>query len=477
MLAASSPWEARRLLRRWLQLPQTYALLALVLVVAALLSQLQLGSGRPSGTARDLLALRGRDDLNVVFIVIDTLRADHLSSYGYERPTSPNLDALAASGIRFASVESQSSWTKASMASLWLGAYPERTGVTRYSHAIPPEATLPAEILSKAGFVTAGIWRNGWVAENFGFAQGFDLYQRPAPARTPERMQRRTPSSHPLLGTDLDATESALEFLRSRGHERFLLYVHYMDVHQYLYDQSSALFGVEYVDAYDNAIHWVDRNVAVLVNGLAERDLLDETVIAVVSDHGEAFFEHGTEGHARNLYREVTETPWILVPPFRLSPGIVVAETVRNVDVWPTLLDLLGLNRLPSAEGRSALPLILAAGGAAEAPEWEPTAFAQLDQTWGQTTSPHRPIISVREGPYRLIRRVGPKPGAELFDRRSDPLEQYDIASERPEHVARLGARVDEFLAQPEAPWGEAPEVEVEELRLNQLRALGYVIE
>jgi arylsulfatase A-like enzyme len=457
------------LLRKLLDSRWTYVVLAAALGLAALVSQLEFTGPQPKGDVSDLLRLRERDDVNVLFIVIDTLRADHLSSYGYERSTSPNLDALAAAGVRFASVESQSSWTKASMASLWMGAYPERTGVTRYDHAIPEAARLPAEILREAGFVTAGIWRNGWLAENFGFARGFDIYERPVPSQTPERMERRTPSSHPLLGIDLDATEAALEFLRSRSHERFFLYVHYMDVHQYLYDETSARFGVAYLDAYDNAIHWVDRNVAILVNALAERELLDRTLVVVVSDHGEAFFEHGSEGHARNLYREVAETPWIMLLPFRLEPGIVVPQTVRNIDVWPTLLDLLGLPAIPGAEGRSVLPLMLAAGGVAELPaDWDGAAFGQLDQTWGRAQGPPRPIASVREGPYRLIQRVGEDAPAELFDRRSDPGELYDIASERPEEVGEL---------RPPCPWGEAPEVEVDQLRLMQLRALGYVVD
>jgi len=463
----------KRLDSRW-----TYVILALGLGVAALVSQFRLAGPQPAGKVADLLELRERDDVNVLFLVVDTLRADHLSSYGYERRTSPNLDTLAAVGIRFASVESQSSWTKASMASLWLGAHPERTGVTRFDDALPEAARLPAEILKEAGFVTAGIWRNGWVADNFGFAQGFDFYERPVPSQTPERLERRTPSSHPLLGTDLDATESALEFLRSRRDERFFLYVHYMDVHQYLYDETSALFGVEYMDAYDNAIHWVDRNIAILVNALAERDLLDRTIVVVVSDHGEAFFEHGTEGHARNLYREVTGTPWIMLLPFRLEPGIVVPQTVRNIDVWPTLLELLGLPPIPGSEGRSALSLVRAAGGLAEPPAaWDGAAFAQLDRTWGQPRARSRPLISLRDGPFRLIQGVGVETPAELFDRRSDPAERYDIASERPEQVERLRARIDEFLARPPAPWGEAPEVEVDQLRLQQLRALGYVVD
>jgi len=114
---------------------------------------------RPERSIDALAELRNRDDLNVIFILVDTLRADHLGVYGYERDTSPFLDQMTASGVGFADVQRQSTWTKSSMASLWLGAYPARTGVLRHSQAIPEAATLPAEILSDAGFRTVGIWR------------------------------------------------------------------------------------------------------------------------------------------------------------------------------------------------------------------------------------------------------------------------------------------------------------------------------
>ena len=130
---------------------------------------------RALGSADDITALRGRKDVNLLFVLIDTLRADRLHSYGYARETSPEIDRLAAGGVRFAHQLSQSSWTKCSMASLWSTLYPARNGVTRYDDVLSPEAHLPAEVPHEAGFRTVGIFRNGWVAANFGFDQGFDL--------------------------------------------------------------------------------------------------------------------------------------------------------------------------------------------------------------------------------------------------------------------------------------------------------------
>jgi glucan phosphoethanolaminetransferase (alkaline phosphatase superfamily) len=122
---------------------------------------------RKLGTLEDVASLSDRDDLNVVFVLIDTLRADRMGSYGYERATTPVLDYFAARGLRFAEHRAQSSWTKTSMASLWTGLYPQRTDVLTYQDTVAAAATLPAEIFQSAGFETVGIWRNGWVAPNF----------------------------------------------------------------------------------------------------------------------------------------------------------------------------------------------------------------------------------------------------------------------------------------------------------------------
>ncbi|UCF41665.1 MAG: sulfatase-like hydrolase/transferase, partial [Gemmatimonadota bacterium] len=214
---------------------------------------------RPHGTLEDVLALRERGDLNVLFILVDTLRADRLGVYGYERDTSPHLDALAATGIRFAQQVSQSSWTKCSMASLWTGLYPARTRVLRAYDVLSEEARMPAEIFQEAGFRTAGIWRNGWIAPNFGFSQGFEIYLSPSPDRGGRARMRRLENPNIFIqGDDGDVLDSALEFLRAHGHERWLLYLHMMDVHQYAYSEETALFGTDYSDSYDNAIRWVD---------------------------------------------------------------------------------------------------------------------------------------------------------------------------------------------------------------------------
>jgi arylsulfatase A-like enzyme len=462
-------------LRKILDSPWLYFGLAALVLVVAVASQFKLAlPSRPVGSVADLDLLRERSDVNVVFFLIDTLRADHLSCYGSERETTPTIDFLAKTGVRFAHVQSQSSWTKVSMASLWTGSYPRRTGIQRFPDALPPEATLPAEIFKAAGFRTAGIFRNGWLSANFGFDQGYDLYVLPRPSATPAKFQRKSPSAHALQGTDWDATESAVEFIRSHKHERFFLYVHYMDVHQYLADIESAKFGNGIKDAYDNALHWTDRNVSAVLGEIEGSGLFDRTLVVIASDHGESFYEHGMEGHARNLYREVTETPFIIVLPFRLEPGIVVETPVQNVDVWPTVLDLLGLPGLPDPDGRSLVPLLHAAANGAAVPEdlARRPSFAELDQTWGQTKLPPKPIVAIVNGRHRMIQHLTTEE-VELYDHQVDPLEQTNLAEGEPEVVEDLKREVSSYLEK-RAAW-ETPKIELDEMRKAQLQALGYL--
>jgi len=453
-----------------------YAAAAALLVAAAVALQLQVRPDpRPRGGPEDIATLAERDDVNVLFILIDTLRADRLGAYGYERETSPFIDKLADSGVRFARQLSQSSWTKCSMASLWTGLYPARTGVTRSPQAISEEAQMPAEILRDAGYRTYAIWRNGWIRPSFGFSQGFEVYHSPRASRIPATVRREKPAVS-VTGTDQDTLQSAIEFLRSHGDERWFLYLHLMDVHQYVYDEDTALFGTTYSDIYDNSIRWEDRIVGALIHELDLRGLREKTLIVLASDHGEAFGEHGREGHARDVYGEVTTTPLILSFPFRLEPGVVVESASENVDIWPTLLDLLDLPPLEEADGRSRLPEMLAASRGEPEPADTTPRFAHIDQSWGRSSRPPRPMVSISEGPYRLFVREGPAP-PELYDLTADPREQDDIASEQPEVLERMKKLAQDYLESTPAAWSGGPDVELDPDELEQLRALGYQVE
>ena len=464
--------------RRILDSPWLYFALAAILLVVLIARTVDIQvPARDVAGPEAIRSLAERDDVNVLFILVDTLRADHLGPWGYERPTTPILDDIAQAAVRFDKVRSHSTWTKTSMASLWTGVYPQRHGLHRHDDGLSESVTMPAEIFREAGFRTAGIFRNEWVAENFGFAQGFELYQKPVPSRNPEKVQANAPGGQVLRGTDLDVTDAAKEFLRAYRNERFLLYLHYMDVHQYLYSLQSALFGTRYIDAYDNAIHWTDRNIGEVLATLQELGNLENTLVVLASDHGEAFLERGTEGHARDLYKETVHVPLLFSFPFRLEGPVVVEPLVRNVDIWPTILDLVGLPPLPQSDGVSLVPLMVAAAeGEPTAELAPPDAYAQLDQTWGHVKREPAPLVSVTQGDHRLMYRPRAPEQLELYDVAADFSERKNIATEKPDLAEELIAKAEAYLAL-EPPPESTTEVDLDEQTLGQLRALGYAIE
>ncbi|MBW2496944.1 MAG: sulfatase [Deltaproteobacteria bacterium] len=438
---------------------------------------------RPRGTLYDIEGLKRRDDVNVLFILTDTLRAHRLSAYGYERETSPTFDYMASTGVRFARHLAQSTWTKCSMASLWTGLYPQRTGVLRSEHAAPEEALMPAEVFLEAGFRTAGLWRNGWVAPNFGFAQGFEVYEKPVPRDIGPHMRLENPHIK-LEGTDNELVDAAVEFLRVHGHERWFLYVHLMDVHQYLYDSRNALWGPTYSDIYDNSIRHTDEIIGRLLAEVIDAGLMEKTLVVMGADHGEAFSERGLEGHAREVFRETTEVPFVLGFPFKLDPGIVVETRSRNVDIWPTVFDLVGLPALPDTDGRSLVPdLFRSAQG--KAIEDDTVGVAHLDRGWGRKDNPFRPAVAVTKGMFRYVLQQGAEgdeddPTIEsLFDAGVDPLEQTNSIEEHADLAEELRGLARAYLDHsPPAPWGSgAVTVEIDEMEAKQLRALGYAVE
>ena len=470
---------SRQLLqRRW----PWFAAAVLIAIAVFLATSVRVRVGRdrddrPRGGAEQLAALKTRKDVNLLFILIDTLRAERLSAYGYARETSPLLDLLAARGARFAQHLSQSSWTKSSMASLWTGLHPLRNGITRFDQVISPQATLPAEIFQAAGFRTAGLYRNGWVAPSFGFGQGFDVYDRPVSGRPPPGLRRENPMVSDE-GSDDDIVDSAIEFLRVHKGQRWFLYLHLMDLHEYTYDEDSVKFGSAYSDVYDNAILHENLVLDRLMAHLAEAGLLDTTLIAVTSDHGEHFGEHGHEGHARTVYREVTEIPLILSFPFRLEQGLVLDTRTSNVDVFPTLLDLMGLPALPDADGRSRVPELLAAARGEPAPADGAPAFAFLDTSWGQRDMQPAPTQSVVDGGFRLVRTTTPRGvREELFDARSDASESHNVIAQQPEVAEHLRALAEAHAKRDPVTWSSGNQaLELDEMQLGQLRALGYAV-
>jgi len=428
---------------------------------------------RPVGGVEEILALRERDDVNVLFLLIDTLRAERLGSYGYERATSPILDELARRGVRFGRHIAQSSWTKTSMASLWTGLYPGRAGVLRFNDVLSEDAELPAELLRSAGFRTAGLYRNGWVSPYFGFGQGFEIYDKPIGSAIPASARRENPTLE-NVGTDLQVVDSGLEFMRVHQAGRWLLYMHLMDLHEYVYDLDSARFGSDNAGLYDNSVLRINNVIGGLLQEMQRRGYLDNTLVVIAADHGEAFGERGFEGHARAVYPETTVVPFILSFPFRLEPGIVVASASQNIDIWPTLLDLLGLPDLPDSDGRSRVPEIVAAARGEKLPDGnDDAAYAYLDQNWGRASAPPSPSIAVEQGEYRFVT------GRTAAGRMAEELFQNDGAENLMSTQTAIGESLRDLARshlELEINWRAPEPLELDEMDIKQLRALGYSV-
>lgn len=430
---------------------------------------------RVSDSAEAIEALSDRDDLNVLFILIDTLRADRMSAYGYERETTPFMKTLADTGIRFDRHIAQSSWTKSSMASMWSGLSPRGIGVTKFQHSVAQEAVMPAELLQAEGFKTVGLFRNGWVNGYFGFDQGFDRYYKPIGHFLPPEVRRIRPNE---LGhrSDQDLISGAIEFLRIHGKtSRWMLYLHLMDLHEYTYDEETAIFGTQTSDIYDNSLLRTDWMISTLYDYMESQEILENTIIVILSDHGEAFGERGFEGHARAVFPETTETPLIITLPTRFQKGVQVKTASTNMDVWPTLFEMLGLPGQEDIDGVSRMSELLAA---AEGEPVDPNAasdeqvYAMLDENWGKPDPEQKAAVTVIEGAYRYVAGtgIGGQPFESLLS--FEDGETRELIEESPEIAERLRAAAEEHVEE-EARFS-APDLELDEMQLDQLRALGY---
>ena len=476
LISPAMSFSQKILSKRW---PWIVAAALVVLLFGTQFVALEInlpGPDRPEGGLAELEALAERDDVNVLFILTDTLRADRLSTYGYGRETSPLFDELSENGIVFNRNIAQSSWTKCSMASLWTGLYPTAAGVTRFDDVLAADAEMPAEVLKRNGFVTTGLYRNGWVEGYFGFDQGFDVYTRPASMPLEDSIRRANPTVKEV-GTDVDAIAASKEFLRIHGDDRWFLYLHLMDIHEYLYDEDSALFGSDYSSVYDSSILRTNLVLEELFRFMKAEGYLDNTLVVITADHGEAFGERGIEGHARWVYRETTDVPLIFSLPFKIPGGLAVNSVTRNIDIWPTILDLLGIEGMAASDGVSQRPAIVAALEGNENPENSESALAHLDRNWGRRDAPVENTVSVMGDGYRYVmtQRVGGEVVEELFDLENDPAELENVMEREAERADALRQQALAYLER-KPTWDTPENLEMDEMQLQQLRALGYAL-
>ncbi|MBW2420405.1 MAG: sulfatase [Deltaproteobacteria bacterium] len=453
----------------------THVSLAVSLGAALALAALTLGCERAVPPAEIASQLLAEGPPNIVLIVVDTLRPDFTGPYGFEADTTPELSRWAERGVVFERARAQSSWTKISMASFMTSLWPRSVGITEPGDGLAQEALTLAEVLQQNGYATYGVQTNGWLHQSFGFHQGFDRYMSPKPGGDP-RLGRA------LLWPHADRViEEAGRLLEAHDAAKpFFLYLHFMDVHEFAAPPEFKTFGTDSRGAYLAAIRWVDDALKSVREKLEETGDLERTLVVFASDHGETFGEHGVHGHARNVLTPVVWVPLLFRFPFSLDPGLRVAAQARNIDIAPTLLELVGVKVPPGFEGES---LVAHLSGDVEQPD-RPT-FAAL----GMPLFPDASVQSaVNDGLWTYARNASPPegdevtyqaravaPGAEyLFDRRVDPGENVNLVTREPAAVARMRAVFDRHEAEGSGSVAEK-DVRIDPAIADRLRAMGYL--
>ena len=416
----------------------------------------------PRGEIRARLASQSRP--NLVLIVVDTLRADRTTPYGFSQDTTPELARWAARGVLFERAQAQSSWTKISMASLLTSLWPRTHAIREVRDGLGEDVTTLAEALRDAGYRCYAVQTNGWLDQSFGFQQGFERYVFPAGrgAALPKA------GIWPHVDRVVEESERLLA-----AHDRsspFFLYLHFMDVHEYAAPPEFQRFGSDTPGAYLAAISWVDDGIRRVREALERADLARRTAIVFASDHGESLGEHGATGHARDLRAPVLHVPLVVRLPFESEP-VRVAAQVRNLDIAPTLLELAGVAVPAGFEGESLLPLIDAAVDTAK----DRPSFAALGTPLYPDAAEQ---ASVSDGGWSYARRVAPDPRAgeeQLFDLAVDPGENVDLAAREPDAAAQLRARLDAHLATPPRAGARVQGVHIDPSIAERLRAMGYL--
>jgi arylsulfatase A-like enzyme len=383
------------------------------------------------------------DRPDIVLIVVDTLRADHVGCYGYPRATTPNVDGLAGVSIRYETGLASAPWTGTSIATLFTGLYGSSHGLLTCSAPLggdvlpgdflaPGNVTL-AESLSAAGYRTAAIASNPWLRARFGYSQGFDTFDElPAKAAAAQVTDRAI---------------SRYEEERGAGSGPLFLYVHYMDAHgpyrpdppfdtlfrsteeRHLSDEEWAAVEpylrqdqnrnlADYVDSYDGGIRQCDEQIGRLLRSIGTR--LSGTVVVFTADHGEEFFEHGRAGHGYSLFEEMVRVPFLLHVPGQASRVVAAPEFAGLVDVAPTLLALAGADACGDRfDGRDLL-----AGGLAP------------DAAWAENHTKGIRLVSRRRADSKALFSLDDSSLSAWFDLAMDPREAKNLLSFLPTSVA-----------------------------------------
>ncbi len=424
-------------------------------------------------TASRLIFEQSHHGNNVLIFLFDALNAFHVGSYGYPKNTTPNIDSIAKEGVVWENAYTQAAYTIASVGTLFTGLYPDLHKVLKKGQALPESYITMAERFQESGYDTALFTASPNASPLFGYGQGFRKVWMP---------------KAPVIRAN-DFIPDLKEWLSSVRNRSFFGYVHFREPHfpfeppeKFLkrfqtdlnfplpINDKSIVRSQEEKDkitaAYDANLAFVDEQFGRIVQYLRITGLLEKTVLIILSDHGEAFWEHGIQGHNNTVYEEVARVPFVIRFPNEPRLRDRRREIVQTMSIFPTLLNLLGLSRkgLHLSE-ESLLPFLWN-----QEPSRERIAYSQ---TAG------RDSLAIRSSNFRFIERTKSRDPDELYQDSSDPQEKNNMIDMYPILASYYRSLLHEKLNEMEKAksyFVSTPrQATIDQGMEQQLKALGYV--
>jgi len=413
------------------------------------------------GAAAEGRAAPGPRSRNVILVVADALRPDRMSLYGYSKPTTPRIDAAARGAAVFEGCLAQAPWTMPAVATLFTSLYPSAHGLEAFEQSMPKNCVTLAGVFQKAGWRTVAIQSNASLEPKRGWAQGFDEYKL-------FHLRKPTIGDASLYAPASVVVDSALSWVAENAGPPFFMYMHFMETHSpYVSPPEFADFGGPGTEPYDRSIAYFDAEFGKFLAALEARGLLETTTVVLTADHGEQFYEHGSNEHANGLHIEELRVPLVVWSP-EVKTGVRVKGWLGAIDIPATLVALAGLDAPAAWEGRTFAPSL------SGAPVEDREVYGELLSYQFAGLK----LVSVTKGNLRLIWNTKAD-SVELYDLARDPGEFADAAAANAEAAADLKADAKSFLGTQAAlkrklfPQPAAMPLSAEERQ--KLEAMGYL--
>jgi arylsulfatase A-like enzyme/Flp pilus assembly protein TadD len=414
------------------------------LVVASLLAVLPAASAAPKPAP------------NVVFITIDTLRADHLGCYGYQQIRTPNIDSLAADGARFERAYTVVPVTLPSHSVIFTGTYPLRSGMHDFSgNKLSPDQPTLASVLQQQGYTTGAVVASAVLDSRFGLNHGFDFYYDHFDFN---RMEEANLDEMERPGNVV--ADQALDWLSKNYQQKFFLWMHLYDPH-YPY-RPPPPYSEEYKDhPYDGEIAFADAQVGRLLAFLKEKHLYENTLIVLTGDHGESLGEHGEKTHGFFIYNATLHVPVIIHLPG--APARTVPDMISLADLMPTVLSALQVDIPAQVQGRNLLPLLAPKKEDEARSLYAETFLPRLHFDWSE-------LRAVETENYHFI--DAPKP--ELYDLKKDPGEIQNLYAQKKAVAEEMRAKLAGLIREYSAGKELAEKTGLDPSLMERLKSLGY---